>query len=50
MISYQQGKTYLSQLVGKYTESQCKNEAETRFHFIDEFLMNCLGWDRSDIQ
>ncbi len=26
-----------------------RNEATTRFHLIDELLLNCLGWERQNI-
>ncbi|MDO8653298.1 MAG: hypothetical protein Q7R66_14025 [Undibacterium sp.] len=39
----------LTSLIGKYTEMGCRNEAETRFHFIDVFLTECLGWERNSI-
>jgi len=48
-VSYQEAKIKLAQLVGRVNESQCLNEAETRFHFIDELLTACLGWDRDHI-
>lgn len=48
-VSYQQAKKNLEGLVNRFNESQCLNEAETRFHFIDELLTDCLGWDREHI-
>lgn len=46
-ISYPQAKANLTKLVSTFKEAECTNEAETRFHFIDELLTDCLGWDRS---
>jgi len=49
MITYLDGKKNLESLIEKFSEQTLKNEAETRFHFIDEFLITCLGWDRETI-
>lgn len=50
MTLYPQALNNLQSLLKKYTESDLKkNEAETRFHFIDDFLINCLGWDKQKI-
>lgn len=49
MIAYPQAKINLNLLIQKFTETALKNEAETRFHFIDEFLTSCLGWERGQI-
>ncbi|KVO00561.1 hypothetical protein WJ70_00310 [Burkholderia ubonensis] len=49
MIDYETARTNLEALTEKYTEIGVKNEAETRFHFIDVLLTDCLGWDRADI-
>lgn len=49
MIDYGAASTNLKNLVNKYTEIGCKNEAETRFHFIDILLTDCLGWERTEI-
>jgi len=46
-INYLQAKEKLADLVSRFVEVECLNEAETRFHFIDELLIECLGWDRS---
>lgn len=45
-LSYQQAKTNLKDLISRFQEGNCINEAETRFHFIDELLTTCLGWDK----
>lgn len=37
----------LERLIFEYSEVQCKNEAETRFRFIDVLLTECLGWERN---
>lgn len=46
---YPQAKSKLIELLGRFDETTCRNEAETRFHFIDQLLIDCLGWDRSQI-
>jgi len=41
----------MRQLVSLYDEMESpekRNEAETRFHFIDMLLFDCLGWDKAD--
>jgi hypothetical protein len=40
-------QSLVSELRQKTTEL---NEAETRFHFIDRFLVDCLGWPRGVIK
>lgn len=50
MIDFDTANKRLKQLITKYPELNCKNEAETRFHFIDEFLVDCLGWPRDQIR
>jgi hypothetical protein len=49
-IVFDQGMAALEKLVadlrGKTTQL---NEAETRFQFIDRFLVECLGWPREVI-
>ncbi|WP_406849976.1 hypothetical protein [Chromobacterium phragmitis] len=37
-------------LIQKYPELKCQSEAETRFHFIDSLLIDCLSWDRDKIK
>lgn len=49
MIDYETATINLKNVVEKYTETGCKNEAETRFHYIDVLLTDCLGWERADI-
>lgn len=49
MIDYELARKNLEALTQKYAEFGVKNEAETRFHFIDVLLTDCLGWDRTDI-
>lgn len=49
MIDYETASKNLQDLIEKYTETGCKNEAETRFHYIDVLLTDCLGWERTDI-
>jgi len=46
---YESGRVKLDDLKNHFVAHSNKmNEAETRFHYIDEVL-NCLGWDKSDI-
>ncbi|WP_137009357.1 type I restriction enzyme HsdR N-terminal domain-containing protein [Aquitalea aquatilis] len=49
MIDYETASRNLVKITSDYNELGVKNEAETRFHFIDSFLTQCLGWDKSDI-
>jgi len=49
MIDYETASKNLECLLEKYTETGCKNEAETRFHYIDVLLTDCLGWERNNI-
>lgn len=49
MVDYETGLSNFKHLIESYSESACKNEAETRFRFIDVFLTDCLGWDRNSI-
>lgn len=42
-----QGLSALEQLV-RSVRAQCEwNEAETRIHFIDRLISDCLGWPRT---
>ena len=45
--NYTQAKDELTKLFEKYADYE--NEAEVRFHFIDEFLEKCLLWSRHEI-
>jgi hypothetical protein len=49
MIDFETGKKNLEKLINGYSEIGVRNEAETRFHFIDVFLTDCLGWERNSI-
>ena len=49
MIDFETGQKNLEKLIAKYSEIGVRNEAETRFHFIDMFLTDCLGWERNAI-
>jgi GTPase SAR1 family protein len=49
MTDYETAYKNLLTLLDKYTETGCKNEAETRFHYIDVLLTDCLGWERTNI-
>ncbi len=44
---YDAAKDKLQALVNNFRALDCLNEAETRFQFIDQFLVDCLGWDRN---
>jgi GTPase SAR1 family protein len=49
-ISLEQGLQNLSAIPQRYRAKITEwNEAETRFHFIDELLTTCLGWPRDHI-
>lgn len=49
MIDFETGKKNLQKLISEYSEIGVRNEAETRFHFIDVFLTDCLGWERNAV-
>lgn len=46
-IDYNIAKQNLQSLIQNYRNLNCINEAETRFQFIDQLLISCLGWDRN---
>ena len=47
-VSVDKGSRALEQLLGTVSEKNLNwNEADTRFHFIDPFLTDCLGWPPS---
>ena len=49
-VTLEQGRTALRSLAKEIEHKQVDwNEANTRFHFIDELLINCLGWPKSTI-
>ena len=50
-MEYEIARTNLEALK-KWYEHRPKemNEADTRFHLIDELLVNCLGWQKDDIK
>lgn len=48
--SMDEGLRNLKELTAAFNKKQSSwNEAETRFQFIDSFLTDCLGWDKSEI-
>lgn len=49
MIDFETARKNVQKLVETYTETGCKNEAETRFRYIDVLLTSCLGWERANI-
>lgn len=45
------GEVALKELIEKLSDkTQDFNEAQTRFHIIDNLLFNCLGWSRDDVE
>jgi hypothetical protein len=45
------GQNALNSLIEGFAEKTPDwNEAETRFHFIDRFIIECLGWRRDEIR
>lgn len=45
-----EGRRALGELIIRLAPlGQLSNEAETRFHFIDGLLIDCLGWESQDI-
>lgn len=52
-LEYEKARRALEKLL-EWFKSEVKdanlNEAETRFHLIDEIVLNCLGWDKNDIK
>jgi len=51
MINYESCRTNLENLISDFesTEISALNEANTRFKFIDNLLIKCLNWERTDI-
>ena len=50
-ITLDKGRNGLKVLLKEFQEKNSNwNEAETRFHFIDRLLIECLGWPRSAIE
>lgn len=48
-VSLEEGEKNLKELCGKFKAIKEEwNEADTRFHFIDELLRKCLGWPNSE--
>jgi hypothetical protein len=47
---YENCRKNLKSLVDWYSDNkQKRNEATTRLHLINEFLINCLGWEKQNI-
>lgn len=41
----------LEKIIKSYNDiNKIRNEAETRFHLIDELIEKCFGWDKSQIK
>lgn len=51
MITYESCRTNLERINSEFGETNKSqlNEATTRFRFIDEILINCLNWEKTDI-
>ena len=51
MVALHEGMEALSSLIKKLEQSENTfNEAQTRFHIIDEVLYGCLGWSKDDLE
>ena len=46
MLTLSQGENAINSLIQEMSMSKTRNEAQTRFHLIDELLVRCLGWDK----
>lgn len=50
-VTIEEGKRTLINLVKSYEEKKADwNEAETRFHYLDELLVKCFGWHREKVE
>lgn len=45
MLNLSEGKENLHKLISTLSSHNSMNEAQTRFHIIDEVIINCLGWE-----
>lgn len=49
-VSLEEGRRNIRDIISEYSGSLPNwNEADTRFHFIDRLLVECLGWPRAAI-
>lgn len=48
MTSLASGEDNLKNLIDSLDSNTDLNEAQTRFHILDQILFNCLGWDREN--
>lgn len=49
-LTLYEAESNLRNIVNNYNDlNRIKNEAETRFHLIDEIIEKCFGWDKSQI-
>ncbi|WP_020532035.1 hypothetical protein [Flexithrix dorotheae] len=50
-MNYEKNRENLKNLIewNKSYQDKDRNEATTRFHLIDRILLECLGWEKSDI-
>lgn len=49
-LTLYEAESNLRDIVNNYNDlNRIKNEAETRFHLIDEIIEKCFGWDKSQI-
>lgn len=46
-FEYDLAKNKLQALADRYRQLNCQNEAEVRFQYIDQLLVDCLGWERN---
>ena len=50
IVTLDEGQRTFRELAKRFSEKDVDwNEAETRFHFIDDLLTSCLGWPKSAI-
>jgi len=46
-----EGRERLEAIIGAFPiDSPYWNEAQNRFQFVDRLLIECLGWDRLDME
>ncbi len=50
MFTLANGEIELSKLISSLDGNGDMNEAQTRFHIIDQILIECLGWNKDDIE
>lgn len=50
MLTLSEGKKNLANLIKEIPNDCGMNEAQVRFHVIDEILIKCLGWEKENIE